>query len=85
MKAFKDIKKLTATYTNDDAIDLEILEKSLRFDKNYKLKTERDAAFIALAMDALRFVIEDYKRLLKVKYPSHEDIALFVKKKLDKN
>ena len=54
-----DMKKITASFTGDEAIELELLEKALRLDKLTKTKSQRDNAFFGLALDALRKAIKN--------------------------
>ena len=53
------MKKITASFTGDEAIELELLEKALRLDKLTKTKSQRDNAFFGLALDALRKAIKN--------------------------
>jgi len=74
MSQQNDIKKITATFTGDQAIELELLEKSLRLDKLAKTKSERDNLFFSLALDSLRKSIIKYSKQHGTKYPSYEQM-----------
>jgi hypothetical protein len=75
-----DIKKITATFTGEDAIELELLEKSLRIDKLAKSKSERDNLFFSLALAALQKTIDSYNKAYQLKYPSYEQIKDYLQK-----
>lgn len=73
-----DIKKITASFIGDEAIELELLEKSLRLDKQFKTKSERDNHFISLALDALGKCIADCSMSLLTKYPSYNEVKQYL-------
>jgi hypothetical protein len=73
-----DIKKIIATFTGEDAIELELLEKSLRIDKLAKSKSERDSLFFGLALIALQKTINTYNKEHQLKYPSYEQIKNYL-------
>lgn len=75
-----EIKKISATYWGDDAVGVDLLEKSLRVDKVYRYKTEKDTAIVSLALSALKYSIEIYKKQNSVKYPTYENILDFLTK-----
>lgn len=75
-----DIKKITATFTGEEAIELELLEKSLRIDKLAKSKSERDNLFFGLALAALQKTIDSYNKTYQVKYPSYDQIKAYLAK-----
>lgn len=72
-----DFKKISSTFFDDEAIELELLEKSLRIDKLGKVKSERDKAFLRLAFSGLKFAMDSYKSANAIKYPSAEQLSEF--------
>lgn len=76
-----EIKKISATYLGDDAIGVDLLEKSVRVNKLFRNKAERDTALVSLGLSALRYCIEAYKKQHAVKYPSYDDILEFLSAK----
>lgn len=64
----------------EEAIELELLEKSLRIDKLAKSKSERDNLFFGLALDALQKTIHSYNKAHQVKYPSYNQIKAYLDK-----
>ena len=76
-----EIKKISATYMGDDAIGVDLLEKSVRVNKLFRHKAERDTALISLSLSALRYCIEAYKKQHSVKYPSYDEILTFLSDK----
>jgi hypothetical protein len=73
-----DIKKINATFTGEEAIELELLEKSLRIDKFSKSKSERDNLFFNLALNALQKTIQNYAKVNNLKYPFYEQIKAYL-------
>lgn len=77
----QEIKKISATYIGDEAIGIDLLEKSVRVNKLFRNKSERDTALVSLALSALKYCIETYKKQHSVKYPSYDDILEFLSSK----
>jgi len=73
-----EIKKISATYLGDEAIGVDLLEKSMRVNKLFRSKAERDTALVSLGLSALKYCAEVYKKQHSVKYPSYEDILNFL-------
>jgi len=73
----KEFKRVNATFFDDEAIEVEILEKALRIDKLTTTKTERDTALVRLAIHGLRFAIDTYSKASSVKYPSADQMKIF--------
>lgn len=73
----KDFKKILLILFEDEAIELDLLEKLLHLDKLGSTKSERDKVFIRLAINGLIFTIDSYKSAKKIKYPSAEQLIEF--------
>lgn len=80
MNDSSDIKKITATLTGEEAIELELLGKSLHIDKLAKSKSERDKLFFNLALTALQKTVKNYAKANNLKYPSYEQIKDYLHK-----
>lgn len=78
-----DTKQLNATFFNDTAIELELLEKQLRLDKHFSKRRQRDQAFVELAFKALQYCVECYKRESSTKYPTYEAMMAYVTSNAD--
>lgn len=77
----QDIKHLNATFFDDTAIEIDLLEKLLRMEKHFSKRRERDQAFIELAVKSLNYCVEQCKIQLGAKYPSYEDICNYLSSK----
>lgn len=74
----QDIKHLNATFFNDAAIELDLLEKQLRLEKHFSKRRERDQAFSELAFKALQYCVEQCKTQSGAKYPSYEEVSNYL-------
>lgn len=69
------VRRVSAEYFGDDAVDLEIMEVTLGLNRNVRNKGDRDAKLLKIAFLALRRAIEQYRRETGERYPDFDRFA----------
>ena len=77
------IRRVSAEFSGDDAVDLEIIEVSLGLSRITRSKSERDAKLMQVALAALGKVIEQYRLESGERYPEFGDFAVWIGIKAD--
>ncbi|MEY2335192.1 hypothetical protein [Acidithiobacillus ferrianus] len=72
------IRRVSAEFSGDDAVDLEIIEVSLGLSRITRSKSERDTKLMQVALAALRKVIEQYRSESGERYPEFGDFAAWI-------
>jgi len=77
------IRRVSAEFSGDDAVDLEIIEVSLGLSRATRSKSERDTKLMQVALAALGKVIEQYRSERGERYPEFGDFAAWIGIKTD--
>ncbi len=77
------IRRVSAEFSGDEAVDLEIIEVSLGLSRITRSKSERDTKLMQVALAALRKVIEQYRSEIGERYPEFGDFAAWIGIKTD--
>lgn len=77
-KANTKVKRLSAEFIGDQAIEIELLEVSLRSGEEARSKLERDTALVGLALRALEHAIDEYRQKTGIRYPSRQQIEEYL-------
>lgn len=69
------VRRVSAEYFGDDAVDLEIMEVTLGLNRNSRNKGDRDTKLMKIAFSALRRAIEQYRMETGERYPDFDTFA----------
>lgn len=72
------LRRITAEFRGDEAVELEILEVSLRMGEVARTRIEADTRLLHLAFKALDNVIAEYCRANNAKYPSYKVLLRYL-------
>jgi hypothetical protein len=72
------VKRIHAEFRGDEAVELDILEVSLRLGEVARTRMEADTQLARLALKALRRAISDYSAKSGQRYPSFRALARFL-------
>lgn len=72
------VKRLHAEFRGDDAVELDILEVSLRLGEVARTRIEADTVLARLAFKALFRCIEEYSRKSGQRYPTYRTLAAYL-------
>lgn len=73
-RASTKVKRLSAEFVGDQAIEIELLEVSLRSGEEGRSKLEKDTALVGLALRALEHTIDEYRAKTGIRFPSRHEI-----------
>ena len=77
------IRRVSAEFSGDEAVDLEIIEVSLGLSRITRSKSERDTKLMQVALAALGKVVEQYRLKSGERYPEFGDFAAWLGIKTD--
>lgn len=69
------VKRIHAEFRGDEAVEIELLEVSLRLGEVARTRFEADTQLVRLALKALERAIEDYCERTGSRYPSYRALA----------
>jgi hypothetical protein len=72
------VKRLHAEFRGDEAVELDILEVTLRLGEVARTRIEADTVLARLAFKALYRAIDDYCRKSGLKYPTYRTLANYL-------
>ena len=72
------VRRVSAEFIGDEAVDLEIIEVSLGLSRVTRSKSERDTKLMQVALAALGKVIEQYRLESGERYPEFGDFAAWL-------
>ncbi|MHB8314503.1 MAG: hypothetical protein ACYDCW_02135 [Acidithiobacillus ferrivorans] len=72
------IRRVSAEFVGDDAVDLEIIEVSLGLNRIARSKSERDTKLMQVALAALGKTIEQYRSFSGERYPEFSEFATWL-------
>lgn len=75
------VRRVSAEYFGDDAVDLEIIEVTLGLNRIARNKGDRDAKLMKVALSALRKAVEQYREESGERYPDFETFASWLEVK----
>ena len=77
------IRRVSAEFSGDEAVDLEIIEVSLGLSRVTRSKSERDTKLMQIALAALRKAVEQYRLESGERYPEFSEFAAWLGIKTD--
>jgi hypothetical protein len=72
------LRRLTADFRGDDAVEIDILEVSLRMGEVARTRMEADTMLVRLAFKALGNAITEYCQKTGSRYPSYKALARYL-------
>ncbi|MBU2786495.1 hypothetical protein HAP93_12145 [Acidithiobacillus ferriphilus] len=72
------VRRVSAEFIGDDAVDLEIIEVSLGLNRISRSKSDRDTKLMQVALASLRNAIEQYRSKSGERYPEFVNFAVWL-------
>jgi hypothetical protein len=72
------LRRLVADFRGDDAVEIDILEVSLRMGEVARTRMEADTMLVRLAFKALGNAITEYCEKTGARYPSYKTLLRFI-------
>lgn len=72
------LRRITAEFRGDEAVELDILEVSLRIEEVARTRQEVDSLVVRLAIQALRRAIAEFCDKTGVRYPNYRSLVEFL-------
>lgn len=72
------VKRLTAEFRGDDAVEFEILEVTLRMAEVARTKPDADTLMVRIAFKALNRVIAEYCSKTGIRYPTYKAVSQYL-------
>lgn len=71
-------RRINAEFIGDAALEVDLLERALRIDDEFKTKSARDNAIASIAVTALSAAVKDCSAKTGKRFPSYQDVLAFL-------
>lgn len=72
------VRRIIAEFRGDEAVELDILEVSLRIEEVARTRQEVDSLMVRLAIQALKRAIDEFCGKTGVRYPNYRSLVEFL-------
>lgn len=72
------LRRITAEFRGDEAVELDIIEVSLRIEEVARTRLEVDSLMVRLAIQALKRTITEFCGKTGVRYPNYRSLVEFL-------
>ena len=77
------VRRVTAEFRGDEAVELDILEATLRLGEVARTRMEADAMLVRIAFEALDRTIAEYCEKTGTRYPSYKALQQYLEEEFD--